>query len=76
MALSREQPQDPNNRATGVIKEIAYMGDMSIYLLQLDSGKTVRVTQPNVVRHAEDRFTWDDRVWISWHESAGVVVTE
>jgi putrescine transport system ATP-binding protein len=76
MTLSREQPQEPNNRTTGVIKEIAYMGDMSIYLLQLDSGKTVRVTQPNVVRHAEDRFTWDDRVWISWHESAGVVVTE
>ena len=23
------------------------MGDMSVYLVQLDSGKTVRVTQPN-----------------------------
>jgi hypothetical protein len=52
------------------------MGDMSIYLLQLDSGKTVRVTQPNSMRHAQDRFTWDERVWISWHESSGVVVTQ
>jgi putrescine transport system ATP-binding protein len=45
-------------------------------LVQLDSGKVVRVTQPNTVRHAEDRLTWDERVWISWHESAGIVVTE
>ena len=52
------------------------MGDMSIYLVQLDSGKTVRITQPNTIRHAEDRLTWDDRVWISWDESSAVVVTE
>jgi putrescine transport system ATP-binding protein len=76
MVLTREQPAEASNRATGIIKEIAYMGDLSIYLVQLDSGKVVRVTQPNIVRHAEDRFTWDERVWISWHESAGVVVTE
>jgi putrescine transport system ATP-binding protein len=76
LLLSRQQPAEPANRATGVIKEIAYMGDMSIYLVQLDSGKVVRVTQPNTLRHAEDRLTWDERVWISWHESAGVVVTE
>src|SRR5688572_9462828 len=76
MVLSRQQPEGATNRAQGVIKEIAYMGDMSIYLLQLDSGKIVRVTQPNTLRHAEDRYTWDERVWISWHESAGVVVTE
>jgi putrescine transport system ATP-binding protein len=74
--LTREQPVGDSNRAAGVIKEIAYMGDMSIYLLQLDSGKTVRVTQPNSMRHAQDRFTWDERVWIGWHESSGVVVTQ
>ena len=43
----------------------------------LDSGKTVRITQPNRYRHApEDQLTWDDRVWISWEESSCVVVTE
>ena len=33
------------------------MGDMSIYLVQIESGKTIRVTIPNVARHAEDRIT-------------------
>jgi putrescine transport system ATP-binding protein len=76
MVLSRTEPEDPNNRATGVIKEIAYMGDLSVYLVQLDSGKIVRVTQPNIYRHAEDQLTWDERVWVSWHHTANVVVTE
>jgi putrescine transport system ATP-binding protein len=76
MLLTRERPQQEHNLASGSIKEIAYMGDMSIYLVQLDSGKTVRITQPNTIRHAEDRLTWDDRVWISWDESSSVVVTE
>jgi putrescine transport system ATP-binding protein len=76
MLLTREQPQSDYNRAQGVIKEIAYMGDMSIYLVQLDSGKTVRVTQPNTQRHADDRMTWDERVWISWVAESAVIVTE
>jgi putrescine transport system ATP-binding protein len=76
MILSREPPASEFNRGTGVIKEIAYMGDLSIYLVQLDSGKTVRVTQPNTYRHADNRLTWDERVWISWDQSSSVVVTE
>jgi putrescine transport system ATP-binding protein len=76
MLLTRDRPQQEHNLANGVIKEIAYMGDMSIYLVQLDSGKTVRITQPNTIRHADDRLTWDDRVWVSWDESSAVVVTE
>lgn len=76
MLLTREQPASPYNRASGVIKEIAYMGDISIYLVLLDSGKTVRVTRPNVLRHAEDSLTWDDRVWVSWDPTSCVVVTE
>jgi putrescine transport system ATP-binding protein len=76
MVLTREEPEQKDNRATGTIKEIAYMGDLSVYLVQLDSGKVVRVTQPNIHRHAEDRLTWDERVWVHWHHTSGVVVTE
>lgn len=74
--LTRQPPDGEVNRAAGVIKEIAYMGDMSIYLVQLESGKTVRVTQPNTLRHAEEALTWDERVWVSWDHTSCVVVTE
>jgi putrescine transport system ATP-binding protein len=76
MQLTRDQPASPYNRASGVVKEIAYMGDMSVYLVLLDSGKTVRVNRPNVLRHAEDSLTWEDRVWVSWDPTSCVVVTE
>jgi putrescine transport system ATP-binding protein len=64
------------NTAQGVVKEIAYMGDVSIYIVQLETGKQLRVTQPNTHRHADAPLTWDERVWVSWHESSAVVVTE
>ena len=60
----------------GTVKEIAYMGDMSTYLVQLASGKIVRVTQPNTYRHAEATITWDQPVYLSWHASSPVVLSE
>jgi putrescine transport system ATP-binding protein len=74
--LSREKPAGPDNWAAAVVQDIAYMGDMSIYLLRLASGKVVRVTQPNVQRHADDRLTWDEHVYLSWHPESPVVVTK
>jgi putrescine transport system ATP-binding protein len=64
------------NVVLGVVKEIAYMGDVSIYLVQIDSGKTVRVTLPNIMRDAEHRITRDETVQLSWHGSSPVVLTE
>ena len=34
--LSVEPPQQTDNVTRGVVKEIAYMGDMSVYLVQLE----------------------------------------
>jgi putrescine transport system ATP-binding protein len=73
--LSVEPPQQQDNVTRGVVKEIAYTGDMSIYLLQLSSGKMMRVTQPNAYRHADD-FTWDQQVYLHWHASSPVVLIE
>jgi len=74
--VSREKPDRADNWAAAVVRDIAYMGDMSIYLLKLDSGKVVRVTQPNVHRHSDDRITWDERVYLHWHPESPVVVTK
>jgi len=65
------------NCVKGVVKEIAYMGDVSIYLVKIDSGKIVRVTLPNVERLSDDeRIQWDEPVWLTWHASSPVVVTQ
>ena len=65
------------NFARGVVKEIAYMGDVSVYLVKIDSGKTVRVTMPNVERLSDDeRILWDETVYLTWHASSPIVVTQ
>jgi putrescine transport system ATP-binding protein len=64
-----------SNRVRGTVKEIAYMGNVSIYLVRTETGKMVRVTLPNIARHAEDRITWDETVYVSWHAASPVVLT-
>ena len=43
----------PPTAPAAMVKEIAYIGNLSIYLIALPNGKTVRVTAPNVI--APDR---------------------
>jgi putrescine transport system ATP-binding protein len=73
--LQREMPGQADNWARGVIKEIAYMGDMSVFLVRLDSGREVRVTQANIARKPEERFSWDESVYLCWEPSSPVVGT-
>jgi putrescine transport system ATP-binding protein len=74
--MSRERPEGADNWTAATVRDIAYMGDLSIYLLRLASGKIVRVTQPNVYRHADERITWDEQVFLHWDASSPVVVTK
>ncbi|MFO1504534.1 MAG: polyamine ABC transporter ATP-binding protein [Steroidobacteraceae bacterium] len=76
--IQRTAPADTReNFARGVVKEIAYMGDMSVYLVRIDSGKTVRVTLPNIERLSDDeRILWDETVYLTWHPGSPVLVTQ
>ena len=80
ISISRDRPDGgADNRVQGVVAEIAYLGDMSIYLVRLPTGRTVRVTQPNIRRQAavsSERITWDEPVWLSWEDASPVVVTQ
>ncbi|MGC4028422.1 MAG: polyamine ABC transporter ATP-binding protein [Steroidobacteraceae bacterium] len=76
--IRRTPPADAGeNCVRGTVKEIAYMGDMSVYLVKIDSGKTVRVTLPNTERLSDDeRILWDETVYLTWHPGSPVVVTQ
>jgi putrescine transport system ATP-binding protein len=74
--MSREKPDRSDNWTEATVRDIAYMGDLSIYLLRLPSGKIVRVTQPNVYRRSDERVTWDEQVYLHWDSTSPVVVTK
>ena len=76
MRISRERPEGPRNVFRAKVDEIAYMGNLSIFRLTLPGGKVMKVTRANLSRHEEDGITWDDEVWISWDDTAGVVLTQ
>jgi putrescine transport system ATP-binding protein len=72
--MSTAPPEGTDNVVRGAVQDIAYLGDLSIYLVKLATGKVVRVTQPNTSRHAE-AITWDQQVYLSWDSTSPVVVT-
>jgi len=66
MVMSQHPFPTEHNTACGIVKDIAYLGDVSVYYVQLESGKIVMATEPNVVRLAERPVTWDSQVFLHW----------
>ena len=75
VTVTKEDPGEPNNKAKGIIEDIAYFGSHSVYHVRLPSGFKVMANFVNTQRWASERFTWNDEVWLSWGENAGVVLT-
>ena len=72
--MTLEQPNATENWTQGVVQDVAYMGDSSVYLIRIASGKILRVTRPNVSRH-DDSITWNQTVYLHWSSSSPVVVS-
>ncbi|MBM3544093.1 MAG: ABC transporter ATP-binding protein [Alphaproteobacteria bacterium] len=63
-----------HNVAKGEIKEISYLGDISIFHVMLANGRLLRISRPNRSRWDQDDFTWGETVWVSWDGSSPVVL--
>lgn len=68
-------PNQKRNVTKGIVRDIGYLGDVSIYHVELESGKIVLATQPNLVRLAERPVTWDDQVTLFWRAENSIVLT-
>jgi putrescine transport system ATP-binding protein len=75
--ISRDKPKNAfdANVTRGMVEDIGYLGDMSVYQVLLDSGKRLRLTQTNTVRGNPDAITWDETVYLTWDDNAGSVLT-
>ena len=73
--IGKTEPAQPHNKARGSIEDIAYFGSHSVYHVRLPSGQKVLANFANSQRWASERFTWNDEVWLSWGDNAGVVLT-
>ena len=76
--LSRQKPTAEFGGANithGVVEDVVYLGDMSVFQVALESGKKLRVTKANSLRGDPDAISWDEEVWASWSGNAGSVLT-
>ncbi|MCH2250743.1 MAG: ABC transporter ATP-binding protein [Cognatishimia sp.] len=74
IAISSEKPTDRTNVLQGKVLDIAYLGNISTYHVQLDNGTVIKAQIANTRRIARRNFTWEDPVWLSWTDTAGIVL--
>ncbi len=72
--LGHAKPDAEENVAPGTIDEVAYLGNLSVYQVRLDTGRLVHVTLPNLDRHEGTIFEAGDAVYCSWGAASAVVL--
>ena len=60
----------------GVVWDLGYYGNLSIYRIKTDAGMIVQVSAQNRVRSAERTLEWDDVVYLSWDIQSSVLLLE
>jgi putrescine transport system ATP-binding protein len=72
VSISAEKPVDAANAVQGKVLDIAYLGNLSTYHVELASGQIIKAQAANNRRISRRAFTWEDEVWLSWTATAGV----
>nr|WP_237027698.1 putrescine ABC transporter ATP-binding subunit PotG [Pectobacterium polaris] len=73
--LCEEVPADGCNFAVGEVVHIAYLGDLSIYHVRLNSGQIISAQLQNAYRYRKGMPTWGDEVRLCWDADSCVVLT-
>lgn len=77
--LSKTKPSKKDeNQATGVVDDIGYLGNTSIYKIRLDNGRIIDVTTPNQIRpkNRTHSITWEDKVYLHWDASSAMLLNK
>ena len=69
--ISKEPPAEEGSGGgrtvfKGTVEGLGYFGNLSLYRVELASGKILQVSGQNRVRTARKSVEWDDQVFISW----------
>jgi spermidine/putrescine transport system ATP-binding protein/putrescine transport system ATP-binding protein len=70
---AKDSPEG-HNFARGVIKGMSYLGDCTVFEIELEGGAMMRVRRPNLSRTDQEDFTWEDKVSMHWDSASPVVL--
>ncbi len=76
VSIHAERPETAENAVQGKILDIAYLGNLSTYHVELPGGQIIKAQTANTRRVSRRSYTWEDTVWLSWTSTAGVLLPE
>ncbi|MBN2885864.1 MAG: ABC transporter ATP-binding protein [Chromatiaceae bacterium] len=75
--LCLDYREDGVNQLRGVVEDIAYLGDVSIYRIRIDAAlPRVQMTLTNIQPRTEQALTWDQEVAIEWSPNSAMALSE
>ncbi|MBV2359185.1 ABC transporter ATP-binding protein [Thalassococcus sp. CAU 1522] len=73
ITIAKDKP-NAANALRGKVVDIGYLGNLSTYHVELDGGGMIKAQMTNTRRIARRDITWNDAVWVSFTDTAGVVL--
>ncbi len=75
--ISKEPPESADRISIkGIVLDLGYFGNLSLYRVRLSSGKIIEVSAQNRRREARRSVEWDDEVFLSWDQSSTILLNE
>jgi putrescine transport system ATP-binding protein len=75
ITISREAPAGHDrNVVKGIVRDLGYFGDQSLYRVRAKSGAVVQVSAQNLRRSAKLTVEWDDEVFLSWEVGSTILL--
>jgi len=75
--ISKERPAGEDLTVLkGVVHDLGYFGNLSVYRVKLNSGLVLQVSGQNRRRSASRSVEWDDEVYLSWEVSSAILLPE
>ena len=74
--ISKEPPPTGDRTVLrGVVLDLGYFGNLSVYRVQLTSGTVLQVSAQNRRRSAHHTVEWDDEVFVSWDVGSTILLS-
>ncbi|MEP5731429.1 MAG: ABC transporter ATP-binding protein [Sulfitobacter sp.] len=74
--ITAKKPVDVPNAMQGKVLDIAYLGNLSTFHVELPGGQIIKAQMANTKRISRRDITWEDEVWVSWSATAGVLLEQ
>ena len=74
ISITKDKPEEAENAIQGEVLDIAYLGNLSTYHVKLPDGQIIKAQTANTRRLSRRDITWEDKVWVRWNATAGVLL--